>query len=83
MKATVTHFSDWVVVLAAIATDQIEVGPDFPIYFLPRDAVGLSDEGYELLKVPVAVNDVLSPHLAVRINQLAASPAAEHLSLFL
>ena len=83
MEATVTHFSDWVVVLTAIATDQIEVGPDFPIYFLPRDAIGFSNEGYELLKVPVAVNDVLSPHLAVRINQLATSPAAEHLALLL
>ena len=49
MEATITHFSDRVVVLAAIAADQVEVGPDFPVNFLPRDAVGLSDESYELL----------------------------------
>jgi len=35
METTVTHLCDWVIVLAAIATDQVEVRPDFPIYFLP------------------------------------------------
>lgn len=83
MKATVTHLCDRVVVLTAIAPNKIKVGPDFPVNFFPRYTVSLSYEGYELLQVPVAVNDVLSPHLAICINQLVPCPAAEYLALLL
>ena len=83
MEATVTHLCDRVVVLTAIAPNKIKVGPDFPVNFFPRYTVSLSYEGYELLQIPVAVNDVLSPHLAICINQLVPCPAAEYLALLL
>jgi len=83
MEATVTHLCDRVVVLTAIAPNKIKVRPDFPVNFFPRYTVSLSYEGYELLQIPVAVNDVLSPHLAICINQLVPCPAAEYLALLL
>lgn len=78
---TVAHLGNGVVLLTTVAPDQVEVGPDLPVDFLPADAECLPDEGYELLKVPVPVDDVFSAHLSVSVDALLAVSACEDLAL--
>ena len=83
MVFAVAHFGNWIVLHTAITLNQVKVGPDLPVDFLPGNAIGLSDEGYELLEVPVSVNDVLGAALAVMVDEASAFTAAQHLSLLL
>ena len=83
MEAAEAHLSNGVVFHATVTFDEVEVGPDLPVDLLPRNPVSLSDEGYELLQVPVLVNHVLSSHLAVGVDETGALAAAQHLALLL
>lgn len=78
-----THLSDGVELLAAIALDQVEVRPDLPVDLLPRNTIGLPDEGYEFFQIPVAVDHVFRPHLAVAVDEIRALAACKYLSLLL
>lgn len=80
---TNTHLSDRVELLAAIALDQMEVRPYLPIDLFPRNTVGLPDESYEFFQIPVAVNYVFCPHLAIAVDEIRALAACEYLSLLL
>ena len=55
MKATVAHLCNRVVLLATVD-------------LLPANPESLTDESHEFLKVPVAIDDMLSTHLAVSID---------------
>lgn len=81
--ATVAHLSDWIVLLAPVASDQNEVRPHLPVNFLPADAEGLPHKSDELLKVPIPVDYVLCPHLTVSVNALESVPAREDFALLL
>ena len=69
------HLSYRVVLHATVTFDEVQIGPDLPVDLLPGNAVGLSDEGYELLKIPIFVNDMLGPHLAVRVHEAGSLTA--------
>jgi hypothetical protein len=75
MEATEAHLSYWVEFHTTFTFDQVEVGPDLPVDFLPRYTVGLSDKSYELLKIPVFIDHVLCSHLTVRINEISSLAA--------
>lgn len=77
------HLGDRVELLAAVALDQVEVRPDLPVNFFPGDAVGFANEGYEFFQIPVSIDDVLRPHLAVAVDKVGALTASEHLALLL
>ncbi len=81
MEATITHLSNWVILLTPVASDKIEIGPYLPINFFPADPVGFSDESYELLKVPVPINHMFCSHLTIGINALQTVSASQDLSL--
>ena len=83
VEATITHLSNWVKLHATVTFNQMEVGPDLPVNFLPRDTVSLSDKSYEFLKVPVLVNHMLGSHLAVRVDETGSFAAAQYLALLL
>lgn len=68
MLTTVAHLSDRVEFLTSATTNESQIGPDFPINLLPADSICFTDESYELLKIPIAINYMLSAHLAVSIN---------------
>ena len=80
---TEAHLCDWEVILASVALDQVEVGPDLPIDFLPRNSISFSDESYKFLEVPIPVDHMLGPHLAVGVNEGGALATREHLPLLL
>jgi len=82
MVATITHLSNWIIFLTPITSDQIEIGPDLPIDFFPADSVGFSYKSYELLKVPITVNNVFRSHLTISVNTLESFTASKYLSLF-
>ena len=77
------HFRNGVILVASVTLQEVKIGPDLPVDFLPRDTVGLSDVSYELLQVPGLVNNVFGTHLAVAIHKRSSFAAAEHFSLFL
>ena len=77
------HLSDGVILHATFTLDQMQVGPDLPVDFLPRDTIGFSDESNELLKIPIAVDNVLGAALAVMVNKACALATAQHLALLL
>lgn len=79
--STITHLSNWVIFLAPVTSNQIEVGPDLPIDFFPADPVGFSYKSYELLKIPIPVNNVFRSHLTVRINTLESVTTSKNFSL--
>jgi len=81
--SAVTHLSDGVVLLAAVTTNKVQVGPNLPIDLFPADPEGFSNEGNKLFKIPVPVDYVLRPHLTVSVNTLEAISARQNLPLFL
>ena len=81
MVPTVTHLSDWVVVLASFALDQMEIRPDLPVDLFPADAVGFPHERHELLQVPIPINQVLCSHFAVCVDETGATFARKHFAL--
>ena len=81
MESALSHLCDRVVLNATVTLDEVQVRPDLPVDFFPGNSIGLSDEGHKFLKVPILVNHVLSPHLAVRVNEASAFSAAENFSL--
>ena len=68
MKTTVAHLCNRVVLLATVTLDEVQVGPNLPVDLLPANPESLTDESHEFLKVPVAIDDMLSTHLAVSID---------------
>lgn len=68
MKTTVAHLCDRIVLLATVTLNEVQVGPNFPVDFLPANSKCFTDERHEFLKVPIAVNNMLSAHLAVSID---------------
>ena len=80
---TVSHLRNWVVFMASITLDEVQVGPDFPVDLFPWNSICLSDVGYEFLKIPGLVDYMFSSHLTVGVDEGSAFPAGEHLSLFL
>ena len=83
MVPAVTHLSDRIVFLAAIASDEVEIGPDLPVDFFPTNSEGFTDESNELLQVPVPINHVLGAHLSVSINGLLTVGARQYFPLLL
>lgn len=83
MRLASAHFCDGVELLASVALDQVEVGPDLPVDLFPGDAVSLTDEGHEFFQIPVAVNHVLCPHLAVAVYEVRTLATGQNLSLLL
>lgn len=81
MISAVTHLCYRVVLLASIASDQIQIRPDLPVNFFPADSVGFSDKSYELLKVPVPIDHMFSAHLTVCVDTLKSFSACQNLSL--
>lgn len=81
MDITVTHFGDVVEHVAPIALENVEVGPNFPVDFPPRNPVGFSNKSYKLLEIPGLVNNVLRPDLAVRVDVGLGFGAVENLPL--
>jgi hypothetical protein len=77
------HLCDRVKLLAAITLDQMEIGPDLPVDFFPRDTIGFTDKSYEFFQIPVSVDDVLCPHLAVAVYEVRALATCEYLALLL
>ena len=69
METAEAHLSDRVVLHATVTFDEVQIGPDLPVDLLPGNAVGLSDEGYELLKIPILIDHMLGSHLAVRVDE--------------
>ena len=82
MISAVTHLCYWVVLLASITSDQIQIRPDLPVNFFPADSVGFSYKSYELLKVPVSIDHMLSAHLTICVDTLESFSACQNLSLF-
>lgn len=76
-----THLRNGVVLLTATAVDQIQVRPDLPVDFFPRNAVRFSDKSHELLQVPTFVDHVFGPNLAVRVHKGGSFAAGEDLAL--
>ena len=68
VKPTITHLCNWVVLLTTVTLDEVEVGPDFPVDLLPANSESFTDKSYELLKVPVPIDDMLGSHLTVSVN---------------
>ena len=68
METAIIHLCDRVVLLTAVTPDQVQVRPDLPVDLLPANPESLTDESHEFLKVPVAIDDMLSTHLAVSID---------------
>lgn len=75
------HLRYGVVLLTATAVDQIQIRPDLPVDFFPRNAVRFSDKRHELLQVPTFVDDMLRANLAVRVHKGGSFAAREHFSL--
>jgi hypothetical protein len=68
---------------ATVTFYEVQIGPDLPVDFLPGDAVCLSNECDELLKVPILINNVLSSYLSIMIYNTSSFAATEHLALLL
>ena len=83
METAESHLSNRVVLHATVTFDEVQIGPDLPVDLLPGNTVGLTDEGYELLKIPIFVDDMLGPHLAVRVDKAGSLAAGKDLSLLL
>jgi len=83
MVPAVAHLRDWVVLLTAVAADEVQVGPNLPVDLLPADSEGFSHVSDKLLQIPVPVNHVFGAHLAVGIDRLLAVVAGENLPLLL
>ena len=81
MVPAIPHFGNGIVVLTKIAPYEVQITPNLPIYFLPTDPVGFPYECYELLKVPVPINDVFGSELSVCVDTLHPSLATEHFPL--
>lgn len=64
----VSHLRYVVVDVTLFTVENEQIRPNFPVDFSPRDPVCFSYEGYKLLEVPGAINDMLGPNLAVMIN---------------
>jgi len=77
----VAHFRDVVVYIASVTPEDVEVTPDLPVDLSPRDPVGFSDEGHELLQVPRPVDDVLGSDLSVSVDVGLGLAAVEDLAL--
>jgi len=78
-----THLGDGIELLAAVTLDQVQVRPDLPVDFLPRNTVCFSHKSNELFQIPVPVNYVLCSHLAVAINEVCALAASQYFALLL
>jgi hypothetical protein len=65
---TVTHLCNVVEQVATIAFEDVKVGPDLPVDFSPRDAIGFTDECYKLFQVPRFIDNVFSSDLAIAID---------------
>ena len=83
MVSAKTHFGDRKVFHTTVTFYKVQVGPDLPVDFLPGDAVGLSYESNELLKVPILVDNVLGPYLSIMINYTGSFAATKDLALLL
>lgn len=67
--------------LALRAAEDCEIGPDLPVDLLPRDPVCLSNEGNELLEIPVLVNGMMRSEPALSIYHDLALRARQYLPL--
>lgn len=83
MRLAGTHLGDGIELLAAVALDQVQVRPDLPVDFLPRNTVCFSHKSDELFQIPVPVNYVLCSHLAVAVNEVCALAASQYFTLLL
>lgn len=81
--ATVSHFSDRIELLTSVAFQQMKIWPNLPVDFFPWNTIGFSNEGYELLKVPVSVHHVLGSHLSIGVYKRSALTAWKDLALLL
>lgn len=81
MDFAVAELGDVVEDIATLTLKDIQIGPDLPVYFAPRDPVSLPDKGDKLLEVPRLVDHVLGPNLTVTIDIGLCLRAVQHLPL--
>ena len=81
MHLAVTHLRDVVELAAAVALEHVQVRPDLPVDFTPRDAIGFAHKRDELLKVPRLVDDMLGADLPVAIDVGLGFRAVQNLAL--
>lgn len=67
--------------IASVALKDEQVRPHLPVNLSPRDSVSFSNESHEFLQVPRAVDDMLSPDLAVIVDIGFGFTAVKHLPL--
>ena len=68
MDFAVAEFGDVIKEVASLALEDVEIGPDFPVDFAPRNSISFSDKGDELLEIPRLVHNMLGPNLSVTID---------------
>ena len=83
MEATVAHFCNRIILLTSVASNKVKIRPNLPINFFPANPKCFPDKSYELLKIPVPINNVLSSHLSVSINAQLAVTTCKYFALLL
>lgn len=81
MQMAVAHFRNMVVQIAFFTLKNLQIWPNLPVDFSPRDPIRLSYKGHELLKIPGSINDVFGSNLTVIINVSFAFRAMENFPL--
>ena len=81
MDMAISHLGNVVEIVASLTPKDLQVGPDFPIDFSPRDSIGFPNEGDKFLKIPGSVDNVLSSNLSVIIDIGFSLGAVKHFPL--
>lgn len=72
MESTIAHLCHVEELSTRTAVKYIEIGPDLPIDFFPRNSIGFPHISYEFFKVPFFVNDMFGSDLSIEINKRLA-----------
>lgn len=81
MHLAVSHLRNMVVEVASLASEDLEIGPNFPVDFSPGNAIGLSNEGDELLKIPTSIDYMFGSDLSIVVNIGFSLAAVEDFTL--
>lgn len=81
MHMAIAHLRDMVKVVAPFTSEYLQVGPNLPVDFSPRNSISFPNKSYEFLEIPGSIHYMLSSNLSVIIDIGFSLGAVKHFSL--
>jgi len=68
VDVAVAHLCNVIMNVASLALEDVQIWPNFPIYFSPWYSISFSNKSYEFLEIPSSINNMGGLALTIAID---------------